>query len=66
MRIVHKRHRDVQRAFPAAQCALCGGELYRGEYCWRLGRYVLCGDCAGRRTGGDSAFRRTRLGEAGR
>lgn len=45
MRIVHKRYRDAQRAYPAAECALCGGELYRGENCWRLGGRVLCQAC---------------------
>ena len=45
MRIVHKRHRDPQRAYPAAVCALCGGDLYRGDACWRLSGRVLCKDC---------------------
>ena len=45
MRIVHKRHRDAQRAFPAAECALCGGELYRGDVCWRLSRQTVCEAC---------------------
>ena len=45
MRIVHKRHRDAQRAFPAAECALCGGELYRGDACWRLSGRTVCEDC---------------------
>lgn len=48
MRIVHKRRRDGQRAFPAAECALCGGELYRGESSWRLNGRTLCQDCAAR------------------
>lgn len=45
MRYVHKRHRDAQRAYPAAECALCGGELYRGDACWRLGGRILCEGC---------------------
>ncbi len=45
MRTVHKKNRDVQRTFPAAECAFCGGELYRGDVCWRLCGRVLCGDC---------------------
>lgn len=47
MRTVHKRRRDPQRAYPAAECALCGGAVYRGEVCWRLWGRVLCMDCAG-------------------
>lgn len=47
MRTVHKRRRDPQRTYPAAECALCGGAVYRGEVCWRLWGRVLCGDCAG-------------------
>ena len=45
MRIIHKRSRDAQRAFPAAECALCGGELYRGDVCWRLHGWAICEDC---------------------
>ena len=45
MRTVHKNHRDTQRTFPAAECCLCGGELYRGEVCWRLAGRILCEDC---------------------
>ena len=45
MRIVHKRYRDAQRACPAAECALCGGELYRGDVCWRFSGRVFCEDC---------------------
>ena len=45
MRIVHKRYRDAQRAYPAAECVLCGGELYRGDACWRLSGRVLCEEC---------------------
>ena len=44
---VHKRHRDLQRSAPAAECALCGGGLYPGETCWRIWGRVLCGECAG-------------------
>lgn len=47
MRTVHKRHRDLQRAAPLAECGLCGGALYRGETCWRLWGRTLCGACAG-------------------
>ncbi|MDE7220722.1 MAG: hypothetical protein K2O45_14075 [Oscillospiraceae bacterium] len=47
MRTVHKKHRDLQRAFPVGECCLCGGELYRGEICWHLAGRTLCGDCAG-------------------
>ncbi len=47
MRTVHKNHRDLQRAFPAAECFLCGGELYRGDVCWRLAGRILCVDCVG-------------------
>ena len=45
MRIVHKRSRDPQRAYPAAECSLCGRELYRGEVCWRLSGRIVCEDC---------------------
>ena len=45
MRIVHKRHRDAQRAYPAAACAQCGGELYRGDERWRLAGRTLCKEC---------------------
>lgn len=45
MRIVHKRHRDVQRAYPARVCGLCGGELYGGDACWRVNGRVLCEAC---------------------
>ncbi len=45
MRIVHKRYRDPQRACPAAECAMCGGELYRGDACWRLSGRILCETC---------------------
>ena len=48
MRTVHKRQRDPQRAFPAAECALCGRELYRGEACWRLSGRIVCADCVTR------------------
>ena len=49
MHILPKKHRDRQRAVPVSQCALCGGELYAGCLCWRLGSWVLCGDCLGQR-----------------
>lgn len=62
MRIVHKRRRDSQRAFPAGECRMCGGELYRGEICWRAAGRTLCGDCAAGWLAGAPAFRR-RLGE---
>lgn len=45
MRTIRKKHRDSQRDFPAAACALCGGELYRGEVCWRMNGRLLCQDC---------------------
>lgn len=45
MHIVHKKHRDVQRAYPVAECALCGAELYGGDACWRLSGRVLCEAC---------------------
>ncbi len=45
MRTVHKRRRDRQRACPAAECFLCGGELYRGEARRRLAGRTLCQDC---------------------
>lgn len=45
LRILPKKHRDRQRAVPVSQCALCGGELYAGGVCWRLGNSPLCGDC---------------------
>ena len=66
MRTVHKRERDRQRAFPAAECVSCGGELYRGEVCWRLAGRTLCGDCAGPWLLGDLASCRLRLGEVRR
>ena len=45
MRVTHKRYRDAQRSSPLARCARCGGELYAGSGCWRLGGRVLCEDC---------------------
>jgi len=45
LRIVHKTHRDPQRAYPAGVCTLCGRELYPGSPCWRLGGRNICGDC---------------------
>lgn len=62
MRIVHKRHRDPQRAFPAGACGLCGGELYPGDACWRLGGRTLCRDCAARTLLEDWAPFRVRRG----
>lgn len=46
MRTIHKRYPDPQRAFPAAECFRCGGELYHGDMCWRLSGRVLCEQCA--------------------
>lgn len=66
MRTVHKRRRDPQRAYPVAECALCGGAVYRGEVCWRLWGRVLCGDCAGSWLLNELAGRRAGPGEAGR
>ena len=65
LRIVHKRRRDSQRAFPAGECRMCGGELYRGEICWRAAGRTLCGNCAAGWLAGAPAFCR-RLGEVGR
>lgn len=45
MRMIRKRSRDAQRAYPLAQCARCGGELYAGTPCWRLAGRTLCEDC---------------------
>lgn len=66
MRTVHKRRRDPQRAYPAAECALCGGAVYRGEVCWRLRGRVLCGDCAGHWLLKEPACCRIRPGEVAR
>lgn len=66
MRTVHKRRRDPQRAYPAAECALCGGAVYRGEVCWRLWGRVLCGDCAGSWLLDGISCRRVRPGEVAR
>lgn len=65
MRIVHKKRRDGQRAFPTGECRLCGGELYRGEPRWRLAGRTLCGDCAVRWLAEALASRR-RAGEVGK
>ena len=46
------------RAQECGTCALCGGEIYCGEFCFRLGRRTYCADCirAGRmRAGEDEA-----------
>lgn len=48
MRTIHKRRRDRQRAYPAAECFLCGGELYGGETCVRLAGRTLCTECGAR------------------
>ena len=48
MRTIHKRRRDHQRASPAAECFLCGGELYGGEICVRLAGRTLCAECGER------------------
>ena len=66
MRTVHKRRRDPQRAYPAAECALCGGSVYRGEICLRLCGRVLCADCAGPWLLSELAGCRIRPGEVGR
>lgn len=66
MRTVHKKHRDRQRAVPAAECSLCGGGLYPGESCWRLAGRTLCGDCAAAWLLEELAHCRLRLREAGR
>jgi len=66
LRIVHKRHRDAQRAYPAAECALCGGELYRGDACWRLHGRVICEDCVVPWLMDELAPYRLRLREVGR
>lgn len=66
MRTIHKRHRDAQRACPAAECALCGGAVYRGEVCWRLWGRVLCGECAGPWLLREFSNFRVRLGEVER
>ena len=63
MRVTHKKHRDVQRDFPAAKCARCGGELYPGETVWRLCGRTLCPDCAGPWLLEELAACRARLGE---
>ena len=66
MRTIHKKHRDRQRAVPAAECALCGGALYPGETCWRLWGRVLCGACAGSWLSDNLALCGMRLREVGR
>jgi hypothetical protein len=66
LRRIHKRHRDPQRAFPAAECALCGGAVYRGEICWRMWGRVLCGACAGTWMANEAALWRMSAGEVAR
>ena len=46
LRIVRKRWRDLQRAWPAGLCPRCGMELYPGDLDWVLGGRRLCGACA--------------------
>ena len=66
MRTVHKRNQDPQRAFPAAECFFCGGELYWGEVCWRLAGRTLCEDCVDPWLLGELASCRLRLREVRR
>lgn len=51
MRTVHKKWRDPQRRAPAGECAICGGEIYRGEIIWRLNGRTICWDCLRARFG---------------
>ena len=46
LRIVRKKWRDLQRAWPAGLCPRCGMELYPGDLDWVLGGRRLCGACA--------------------
>lgn len=36
---------DLQAVSPAAQCALCGDELFIGQCCYLLGGTLLCESC---------------------
>ena len=45
MRRIHRRNRDLQQEAPAALCARCGGELYRGCPCWELAGARWCEAC---------------------
>ena len=62
MRIVHRKHPDSQRAYPASGCTRCGGELYEGQFCWHLGGGVLCRECAGAWLLEEAAWRRMTVG----
>ena len=62
MRIVHRKHPDMQRRYPAASCTRCAGELYEGEECWQLGGHVLCRECAVQWLLEEAACRRKRVG----
>ena len=66
MRTIQKRHRDIQRAFPAGICALCGGELYGGEQGWRIRGRLLCRDCVVSWVLDELAPWREKIGEVGR
>ena len=52
-----RRYDRPARAQESGTCALCGGEIYCGEFCFRLGRRVYCADCvrAGRMKAGEDA-----------
>lgn len=40
---------DPQEVRPACRCEWCGGEIYPGQRCWRIGGplsdYVMCDGC---------------------
>lgn len=65
MRTIHKKSRDPQRVYPVAECALCGGELYPGDACWRLAGQLFCEDCVIQWVLEELSFCRMRLREVG-
>lgn len=36
---------DLQALSPAAECCLCGGELFVGQCCYRIDGALICEDC---------------------
>lgn len=36
---------DLQALSPAAHCALCEGELFLGQCCYRIEGCLICEDC---------------------
>ena len=49
-------------------CRSCGGEIYMGEFCFRLGGRVYCSDCVreGREVAGECVSPTRRKGNAAR